>query len=134
MKAIFYIAAAAAALLTPFAASAQFVGKEDMAVTAGKMKGQFWSPKPTKMTPYTAPNKPHWKLSEILAAHKGQSDWVQPIVRNKDQVGDYISMAPARRPSRKCGPTTGWSSSCGTVRSRCRSTAMSPSPPPRASS
>ena len=51
------------------------------------MTGQFWAPKPTELTPYTAPNKPHWKLSEILAAHKGQSDWVQPIVRNKDQVG-----------------------------------------------
>ena len=57
----------------------------------------FWSPKPTTLTPYIAPNKPHWKLSEILAAHKGQGDWVQPIVRNKDQEGDYISMAPGKK-------------------------------------
>src|SRR5947199_5140781 len=91
------IAAAVAALLAPLAASAQQLGKEDMAVTAGKMPGQYWAPKPTSMTPYTAPNKPHWKLSEILAAHKGQSDWVQPIVRNKDQVGDYISMGAGKK-------------------------------------
>jgi mannose-6-phosphate isomerase-like protein (cupin superfamily) len=48
-----------------------------------------------------APNKPHWKLSEILASHKGQSDWVQPIVRNKDQEGDYISLAPGKKTKQK---------------------------------
>ncbi len=56
------------------------------------------------MTPYTAPNKPHWKLSEILAAHKGQSDWVQPIVRNKDQEGDYISMGAGQKTKLKMWP------------------------------
>src|SRR6266436_5227613 len=101
MKSKLFIAAATVALLTPPAASAQSLGKEDMAVTAGKMSGQFWAPKPTKMTPYTAPNKPHWKLSEILAAHKGKSDWVQPIVRNKDQEGDYISIAPGKKTKQK---------------------------------
>ncbi len=85
-------AAVMAALALP--ASAQFLGKEDMPVTQPKMTGQFWAPKPTELTPYAAPNKPVWRLSEILAAHKGQADWVQPIVRNKDQVADYISVAP----------------------------------------
>ena len=68
------VAATAVALLAPLAASAQFLGKEDNAVTAGKMPGaSYLAPKPTTPTPYTAPNKPHWKLSEILAAHKGQT-------------------------------------------------------------
>src|SRR5450631_3707038 len=97
MKSKLFIAAAAMALLAPLAASAQFLGKEDNATTANKMEGQYWSPKPTVMTPYVAPNKPHWKLSEILAAHKGKSDWVQPIVRNKDQEGDYISMGAGQK-------------------------------------
>src|SRR5471030_1642912 len=101
MKAKFYIAAAAVALLVPVAASAQSLGKEDMAVTAGKMTGQFWAPKPTVPTPYVAPNKPHWKLSEILAAHKGESDWVQPIVHNKDQEGDYISLGAGKKTKQK---------------------------------
>src|SRR5579872_6352810 len=96
MKAVFYLATAVAFAI-PIAASAQFLGKEDMAVTAPKLDGQIWSAKPTKLTPYVAPNKPHWKLSEILASHKGQSDWVQPIVRNKDQVGDYISMGAGKK-------------------------------------
>jgi len=105
MKAKLCIAAVATvALLMPFAASAQFLGKEDMAVTQPRMTGQFWSPKPTKMTPYTAPNKPHWKLSEILAAHKGQSDWVQPVVSNKDQVADYISMGAGQKTQQKMWP------------------------------
>lgn len=97
MKAKFLIAAAAAALLTPLAASAQFLGKEENPVTAPRMSGQLWAPKPTTMTPYSAPNKPHWKLSEILASHKGQGDWVQPIIRNKDQEADYISIAPGKK-------------------------------------
>src|SRR5579871_3137942 len=96
MKPILY-AATAVALLMPLSASAQSLGKEDMAVSAPKMTGQFWAPKPAELTPYVAPNKPHWKLSEILAAHKGQSDWVQPIVRNKDQVADYISMGAGQK-------------------------------------
>jgi mannose-6-phosphate isomerase-like protein (cupin superfamily) len=39
----------------------------------------------------------YWKLSEILAAHRGQTDWVQPIVRNQDQDADYISMGVGRK-------------------------------------
>ena len=82
MKALKYLATAAVALTLPCAASAQFLGKEDNPVTANKMDGTYWAPKPSTMTPYVAPNKPHWKISEILAAHKGQANWVQPIVRN----------------------------------------------------
>ena len=97
MKSKFYIAAAAAALLTPMAASAQFLGKEENPVQSNRMPGTYWAPKPTTLTPYVAPNKPHWKLSEIKAAHKGQTDWVQPIIRNKDQVADYISLGAGKK-------------------------------------
>jgi mannose-6-phosphate isomerase-like protein (cupin superfamily) len=103
LKAVLYLAAAAA-LLTPLAASAQFLGKEDMQVTGNSMPGTYWAPKPTTLTPYTAPNKPVWRLAEILAAHKGQSDWVQPIVRNKDQEADYISMGAGEKTKTKMWP------------------------------
>ncbi|MDB5740547.1 MAG: hypothetical protein JWP16_1587, partial [Alphaproteobacteria bacterium] len=104
MKAKHYLAAAAIlALSVP--ASAQFLGKEENAVTANKMPlPSYWAPKPTTLTPYTAPNKPHWKLSEILASHKGESDWVQPIVRNKDQEADYISIAAGAKTKQKMYP------------------------------
>ena len=56
-----------------------------------------WSPKPVPMTPWKAPNKPIWRLSEIMAAHKGKADWVQPIVRNGDYHADYISMGSGQK-------------------------------------
>src|SRR5690349_7585887 len=92
MKSKFMIAAAAIALLMPLAASAQFLGKNEEKTTSNAYPQNSLSPKPTKLNPYVAPNKPHWKLSEILASHRGQTDWVQPIVRNKHQEADYISM------------------------------------------
>lgn len=62
-----------------------------------RMPGNYWVPKPATPTPYVAPNKVHWKLSEILAAHAGQVSWVQPLVRNQDQDADYISMATGEK-------------------------------------
>src|SRR5215475_5160730 len=56
-----------------------------------------WSPKPVPLTPWAAPNKPIWRLSEILAAHKGKTDWVQPIVRDQDYHADYISMGAGQK-------------------------------------
>ena len=97
MKAKFLIAAAAAALLVPLAASAQFLGKNEEKTTSNAYPQNYLSPKPTKPTPYTAPNKPHWKLSEILASHKGQTDWVQPVVRNTHQEADYISLGVGKK-------------------------------------
>ncbi|HVZ28674.1 MAG TPA: cupin domain-containing protein [Rhizomicrobium sp.] len=53
-----------------------------------------WAPKPAA-SPFVAPNRPHWKLSEILAAHAGQKDWSEPIVRDPSGLSaTYIQMAP----------------------------------------
>jgi len=56
-----------------------------------------WSAQPTKQTPWTAPNKPHWKLSEVLAKHSGKHSWQQDIVSDRDFVARYISMAPGEK-------------------------------------
>lgn len=93
------IALVTTAIGTP--AGAQFNGREDpMPVTAPKIADAYWSAKPAAPTPYAAPNKVHWKLSDILAAHRGRTDWVQPIVRNPEQDADYISMSPGTRTKR----------------------------------
>ena len=98
MKALLYLGAALAAIGATVGASAQFSGREDvMPVTQPKMPGEYWAPKPSTMTAYASPNKVHWKLSEILAAHKGKSDWVQPIVRNPEQDGDYVSLGVGKK-------------------------------------
>ncbi|MBV9549122.1 MAG: hypothetical protein JO256_05545, partial [Alphaproteobacteria bacterium] len=91
--------AAAAALMLAAPVSAQFLGKssEDQMPDGGRLDGQIWSAKPTTLAPYVAPNRPVWRISEILASHRGQTDWVQPIVRNKDQDADYKSIGPGKK-------------------------------------
>lgn len=102
MKAIALLTAAAVSVTIGVSAQAQFNGREDpMPVTAPKIAEQYWSAKPTKPTPYAAPNKVHWKLSEILASHKGQTDWVQPIIRNPEQDADYISLGAGKKTKRR---------------------------------
>jgi len=90
---------ATAAMLISVPASAQFLGKsaEDQMPDGGRLDGQIWSAKPTALPAYTAPNKPVWRIREILASHRGQSDWVEPIVRNKDQDADYKSIGPGKK-------------------------------------
>jgi mannose-6-phosphate isomerase-like protein (cupin superfamily) len=56
-----------------------------------------WSAQPSKPTPWVAPNKPHWKLSEILAKHARQQSWSEDIVRDRDFTARYISMAPGEK-------------------------------------
>jgi mannose-6-phosphate isomerase-like protein (cupin superfamily) len=46
------------------------------------------------LTPYTAPHKPHWKLSEILAQHAGKPSWNLTVVDDAHLKAQYISMAP----------------------------------------
>ena len=92
----------AAALMIAGPASAQFNGREDpMPVTAPRIAEPFWSAKPIKPTPYAAPNKVHWKLADILAAHRGRTDWTQPIIRNPEQDADYISLGAGKKTKRR---------------------------------
>nr|WP_298723007.1 cupin domain-containing protein [uncultured Steroidobacter sp.] len=60
-----------------------------------------WSAQPVEATPWTAPNKPHWKLSEVLAKHSGQRSWQEAIVSDRDFVARYISMAPGEKTPRQ---------------------------------
>jgi len=53
-----------------------------------------WSPKPVPATPWNAPQRPIWRLSEILAKHRGQPAWSELIVDDKDFTAKYIAMAP----------------------------------------
>jgi mannose-6-phosphate isomerase-like protein (cupin superfamily) len=56
-----------------------------------------WAPKPARLTPYPAPNKPLWKLAEILKKHAGQQDWRETVVATADFTGAYIAMAPGEK-------------------------------------
>src|SRR5579883_1841711 len=56
-----------------------------------------WAPRPARLTPYRAPNKPLWKLSEILARHAGQKSWSQTVADTPQFVAQYAAMAPGEQ-------------------------------------
>jgi mannose-6-phosphate isomerase-like protein (cupin superfamily) len=76
---------------------------------AGPASQLVWSPKATKPGGWTAPMKPHTKLADVLAKHKGQADWVEPIVDDETLHADYISMSPGKKtPKRMNADTVEW--------------------------
>src|SRR3546814_19053200 len=56
-----------------------------------------WSPKRTPPRAYDAPNRPWWKLADILAAHKGEKSWTHAIVRHRDLEADWRQIAAGQR-------------------------------------
>jgi mannose-6-phosphate isomerase-like protein (cupin superfamily) len=65
-----------------------------------------WAPKPVKPTGWKAPNKPLWKLSDLLRDHKGQASWRQTVVSDNTLHADYIQMAPGEKTPRRLHPDT----------------------------
>ena len=54
------------------------------------------SPK-AKPPGWTGVHKPHTKLADVLARHKGQADWAETIVDDESLNAQWISMGPGRR-------------------------------------
>jgi hypothetical protein len=52
-----------------------------------------WAPKKTPYEAYAGVTKPIWRLADILKAHANQTNWAQPVVRNKDMMADWHQMA-----------------------------------------
>ena len=65
-----------------------------------------WAPVPTAPAVWVAPNRPIWKLADLLAQHKGQADWTQTVVSDALLHADYISMAPGEKTPRRFHPDT----------------------------
>jgi mannose-6-phosphate isomerase-like protein (cupin superfamily) len=75
--------------LTPLSVSAQ---------TAPPIAYHYaWAPKPVRPTPYAAPNRPHWKLSELLAAHGHGKSWSEVVVQDAGYTGKYIQLAAGEK-------------------------------------
>lgn len=73
----------------------------------GPPPGQFvWAPKGVKRNEWVAPHKPHTKLAEVLARHKGYADWTEPIVDDDNLHADYISMGPGKKMPRRMNADT----------------------------
>ena len=96
-KGVAALAAAAAMGLFLQTASAQSAGGDAARAAAPAPKSTVaWVFKP-KASPYIAPNKPVWHIADILAAHKGQTDWAQPVVKDRWFNVQYISMGPTKK-------------------------------------
>ncbi len=65
-----------------------------------------WAPKPIHATPWVAPNKPIWKLADLLSAHKGHKSWKVTVVSDNYLHADYIQMAPGEKTPRRMHPDT----------------------------
>src|SRR6188472_4491202 len=63
-----------------------------------------WAPVPSAHSGWTAPNKPHWKLSELLASHKGQAAWKETVVADALLTANYIQLAPGTKTKRQFQP------------------------------
>ena len=81
------------------------VGSDALAQTQAPAAGPFtntksivaWASKPARLPPYTGPNKLVYRLTDVLAAHKGKASWTQTVFDSRDFTGEWISMAPGEK-------------------------------------
>jgi mannose-6-phosphate isomerase-like protein (cupin superfamily) len=73
-----------------------------------KINQSVWAPKPAAaaLIPWKAPNRPIWKISEILADHKGQKSWKVTVVEDELLHADYVQMAPGEKTPRRAHADT----------------------------
>src|SRR5262245_423224 len=57
----------------------------------------FYAPKPTEPTPYEGPMKPLVRLADLKAKHKGQLNWSELVVYDKNNRAHVISAAPGTK-------------------------------------
>ena len=67
---------------------------------------EFWIQRAPGGKGYVPPNKPHTKLSDMKAKHKGQSSWRETVVADGEAHADYVSMAPGAELSPRLHPAT----------------------------
>jgi mannose-6-phosphate isomerase-like protein (cupin superfamily) len=86
-----------------------FVALTIQLAAQGRGQVSALAPKPAQLTPYTAPHKPHWKLSEILAQNAGKQSWSVTLVDDAHLKAQYISMAPGEStPTRFYADNPAW--------------------------
>lgn len=75
-------------------------------LTAQDNSPLVWAPKPASLPRYVAPHRPHTKLADLLAKHKGGQDWREVIVDDDHLNGVYISSAPGTKTPKRFHPDT----------------------------
>lgn len=55
---------------------------------------------------YTPPHRPHWKLAELKAKHKGRKSWRELIVDDRHLRSEYLYLQPGQGHPRAMHPDT----------------------------
>src|ERR1700749_737158 len=98
MKSNRWLMAAAALALTAAGLTGEQAIAQDAAPAAADQATLVRAPRPpAKPPPYVAPNKLIYRLSDVLAAHKGKPSWKQAVFSSRDFIGEWISMAPGEK-------------------------------------
>jgi quercetin dioxygenase-like cupin family protein len=63
-----------------------------------------WAPKPTQLPAYGSPQRPHVKLTELKARHRGEQNWRELLVDDGHLQAEYISAAPGSTVSKRLHP------------------------------
>jgi mannose-6-phosphate isomerase-like protein (cupin superfamily) len=63
-----------------------------------------YAPKPTRLIPYTPPHKPHTRLQDVKAKHKGQAEWSEWVIKDDYLWTQYIQSAPRSKVSPRFHP------------------------------
>ena len=85
-------------------------GQQDAPQRGGRGRGQapppliVWAPMPVQPITWVAPNKPIWKVKDLLAKHKSEQNWTEVVVNDNLFHAEYISMAPGARTPKKFYP------------------------------
>src|SRR5499433_1924785 len=94
--------------LSPFA-PAVVMALLALSITQSRVNCQeqpSWAPKPKQPSKYVPPHKPHTKLADLKAKHKGQANWKEVIVDDDHINAAYIQSAPGTKVSRRFHPDT----------------------------
>ena len=86
--------------LVPFAMLVMMMGgavAQSPQTTPQRVLKHALAPRPDPLTDWKAPNRPHYKLSEILAAQSGRPSWSQTVVQDEHFTGRFIQMAPGEK-------------------------------------
>ena len=76
-------------------------GRGQGAGGGGRGMMDVWVPMPAKANPFVPPNKPHTKLSDVVAKHKGQQNWSEVVFHDHLFHGEYISLAAGAKTPRR---------------------------------
>ena len=65
-----------------------------------------WAPKKIAKTVWTAPHKPHTKISEVRTQHAGQKEWRHLVVDDDHFTAAYVQMPAGGKVGRRFRPDT----------------------------